>query len=75
MVVYFLTSGHRPNKPQQRTKDYLVSWPSYRRQRPQYDSVASKVIKREISVLSNTLCVQVGSSTRNYLGATLTKVD
>ena len=74
MVVYFLTSGHRFNKPQP-TKDYLVSWSSYRRQRPQYESVASKVIKGEISVLSNNLCVQVGSSTRNYLGATLPNVD
>mgnify|MGYP000503665880 FL=1 len=75
MVLYFLTSGHRFNKPQQPTKDYLVSWSSYRRQRPQYESVALKVIKGEISVLSNTLCVQVGSSTRNYLGATLPNVD
>ena len=75
MVVYFLTSGHRSNKSQQRTKDFLVSWSSYRRQRPQYESVASKVIKGEISVLSNNLCVQVGSSTRNYLGATLPDVD
>ena len=74
MVVYFLTSGHRFNKPQQRTKDYLVSWLSYRRQRAQYESVASTVIKGGISVLSNTLCVQVGSSTSNYLGATLPNV-
>ena len=73
MVVYFLTSGHRFNKPQQPTKDYLVS--CYRRQRPQYESVASKVIKGEISVLSNTLWVQVGKSTGNYLGATLPNVD
>ena len=57
MVVYFLTSGHRSNKPQQRTRDYLVSWSSYRRQRPQYESVVSQVIKGEISVLSNALCV------------------
>ena len=39
------------------------------------ESVASKVIKGEISVLSNTLSVQVGSSTRNYLGATMPIVD
>ena len=57
MVAYFLTSDHRSNKPQQRTKDYLVSWTSYRRQRPQYESVASKVIKGEISVLTDALCV------------------
>ena len=75
MVVHFLASDHRSNKPQQRTKDYLVSWSSYRRQRPQYESVASKVIKGEISELSNTLCVQVGGSTPNYLGATLRNVD
>ena len=67
MLVYFLTSGHRSNKPQHRTKDYLVSWSSYRRQRPQYESVASKVIKGEISVLSKTLWVQVGSSTYSQL--------
>ena len=53
MVVYFLTSGHRFNKPQQPTKDYLVSWSSYRRQRPQFESVASKAIKGEIFVLFN----------------------
>ena len=75
MVLYFLTSGHRFNKSQQPTKDYLVSWSSYRGQRPQYESVASKVIKGEISVLSRTLCVQVGGSARNYLGATLPNVD
>ena len=74
-MVYFLTSGHRSNKPRQRTKDYLVSWTSYRRQRPQYESVASKVIKGEISVLSDALCFQDGSSTHNYLGATLPNVD
>ena len=52
-MVYFLTSGHCFNKPQQRTKDNLVSWTSFRGQRPQNVGVASKVIKGEISVLSN----------------------
>ena len=72
MVVCFLTLGHRSNKPQQRTKDHLVSWSIYRRQRPQYESVASKVIKGEPFAFTLVVLLAITSGQRCQ---TLTNLD